>query len=219
MENQNASKSQEDQFFLAEEDVVCEGYKTCDYQNKEERKSGWKEMLGTFFTLLIMLACFAVIRLYVMQPFVVKGASMHPNFSNGDYLIVDELSYHFGEPQRGDVMIFRFPDDPKEYYIKRLIGLPGETVEIKDNRVKIINSQHPEGFLLDESIYLPGDFVTNGNSVTLLKEDEFYVLGDNRMASSDSRKWGVLERKYIIGRVFLRALPMDQFKIFNSTSY
>ena len=117
----------------------------------------------------------------------------------GDYLIVDELSYEVGLPQRGQVIIFRYPNNPSEFFIKRVIGLPGETVEIQNDQIKIYNDEYPEGFLLDESGYLSKKVTTTGEIFQKLGADEYYVLGDNRTASSDSRAWGILSRRFIVG--------------------
>jgi signal peptidase I len=163
---------------------------------------------------IISLAIIIPIRYYLVQPFFVRGASMEPNFDNGEYLVVDEISYRFKEPGRGEVIVFKFPRDPSQYYIKRIIGLPGETVEIRDHQVIIYNQEFPEGIVLDESFYLTNGQTTWGNVKIKLNEDEYLVLGDNRSASSDSRQWGALPREYIIGRVWIRAWPFDRAEIF-----
>jgi len=170
----------------------------------------WETLKIVVFSLIIILP----IRYYVMQPFFVQGASMEPNFYNGDYLIVDELTYHFREPKRGDVVVFKYPKDPSQYYIKRIIGLPNETIEIKNNRVIIYNQDFPFGLVLDESNYLKDGQITQGNVKISLKEDEYFVLGDNRKASYDSRQWGVLPRRYIVGRALLRAWPLERITVF-----
>lgn len=156
---------------------------------------------------IVVLACLIVapIRLFIFQPFFVKGQSMEPNFENGDYLFVDELSYRIGNPQRGDVVVFKYPNDLSQRYIKRVIGLPGETIEIKDGKVSVFNGQGEN--TLKEDTYLPLNIYTLGNMEITLKENEYFVLGDNRVASSDSRRWGPVPREDIIGRVFFRAWP------------
>ena len=161
----------------------------------------WRFVL---ITLLIVLP----IRFFVAKPFIVNGPSMDPTFETGQYLIVDELSYHFRLPQRGEVAVFQYPytapNESKRFYIKRIIGLPGETIEIQYGKVSIRNSSSAEPIILDEP------YVANHSLDSLKKtlgEGEYFVLGDNRPASSDSRSWGVLEEKYIVGRPFLRLLP------------
>ncbi len=168
---------------------------------------------------VITLAIILPVRYYLMQPFFVKGDSMGPNFDDGQYLIIDELSYNLREPSRGEVVVFRYPIDPSQYYIKRIIALPGETVEVVDGRIKIINSEHPLGFVLDESKYLPAAISTYANAKEVLGQDEYFVLGDNRSASYDSRRWGVLPRKNITGRVWLRAWPPQSTKVFAAPEY
>jgi signal peptidase I len=167
---------------------------------------------GGFFKEVLKFILFVVVvlvplRFFVAQPFIVVGTSMEPTFSSGEYLIVDELSYHFGSPSRGDVVIFRPPVDEKVFYIKRVIGLPGETVIVQDNRVIIKNSQYPDGFTLNES-YIK--YHGMKNSVTKLGANEYFVMGDNRPVSYDSRSWGPVPRNLIVGRAFLRLLPPDR---------
>lgn len=162
---------------------------------------------------IISLAVILPVRYFLVQPFFVLGASMEPNFANGDYLIIDEASYRLGDPQRGQVIVFKYPLNPKDYYIKRIIGLPGETVTIKEGKVYIKNTDNPEGFWLDESTYI-NEYTGNDQEVTL-REDEYFVLGDNRNASSDSRAWGALNRDFIVGKAWIRAFPFNQFEIYD----
>ena len=150
------------------------------------------------------------LRLYVFQPFLVKGDSMVPNFHNGDYLIVDELSYRFRSPERGEVIVLKFPYDPSQRFIKRIVGLPGETIEIKDGKVVVYHLDSQEVFVLDESTYV-GSLQTPGSVKVQLKEREYFVLGDNREFSSDSRSWGPLQTKYIVGRMLWKAFSLDTF--------
>lgn len=173
----------------------------------------------TIRVVIVSLIIIFVVRSFVIQPFFVKGSSMEPNFEDGDYLIVNEIGYRISEPKRGDVIIFRYPNDPSEYFIKRIIGLPGETVQIDNGKVKIFNAEHPEGFLLDEGTYLADSVITAGSDLEELGGAEYYVLGDNRGASSDSRRWGVLDKNYIIGKAWVRAWPFDSMSVFESFDY
>lgn len=163
---------------------------------------------------IVILALLIVIpiRYFIFQPFVIKGNSMEPNFHHGDYLIVDEISYRiFKEPERGDIIVFNYPQDPSQRFIKRIIGLPGETVVIEGEKITI--SKGTEERILDESTYLPSQNYFDNVSLSL-SEDEYFVLGDNRLASFDSRKWGSLPRNYIVGRVILRTwLPIAVARI------
>jgi signal peptidase I len=155
---------------------------------------------------IIAMVIVVPIRYFIFQPFFVRGQSMEPNFNQGDYLIIDEITYQFRAPERGEVMVFKYPNDTTQRYIKRIIGLPGETVEIKDGKITILG-ENDVSQVLDESGYL-ADFVqTSGDITVQLGQDEYFVLGDNRPLSSDSRRWGVLPENDIIGRVLLRAWP------------
>jgi signal peptidase I len=157
---------------------------------------------------LIAFVLVVGLRVFVFQPFLVRGASMEPNFHNWDYLIVDEISYRFRAPERGEVIVFKYPNDPSQRYIKRIIGLPGETVDVSRGQVTI--SGGPEEFVLDELPYLSG-ITTPGSTHVTLGEDEYFVMGDNRSQSSDSRSWGALPEEYIIGRTFIRVFPVNAF--------
>lgn len=153
------------------------------------------------------------IRYFVFQPFIVKGQSMTPNFSEGDYLIIDELSYQFRGPQRGEVIVFKYPENPSQKFIKRVVGLPGEVVEIKENKVSIYNKDKSR--VLDESEYLSSSVNTVGNATFELRENEYFVLGDNRDFSYDSRKFGVVPEDNIIGRFLFRVWgesPLTKFE-------
>jgi signal peptidase I len=172
----------------------------------------------TIKIVLISVLIVVPIRYFVVQPFFVKGASMEPNFDDGQYLIINEISYRFEAPKRGDVVVFRYPLDPSQYYIKRIIGLPGETVEIAGGRIIIYNQQHPDGTILEEN-YLAAGQKTFGDSELTLKDNEYFVLGDNRDASSDSRRWGSVRKDFIIGRVWIRAWPPDRLTVFAAPNY
>ncbi len=168
--------------------------------------------------IIIALLIVVPIRYFLFQPFLVKGQSMEPNFENGDYLIVDEISYRFRDPQRGEVIVFKAPHNPFQRYIKRIIGLPGETLKIEDGKV-IIFQKNYKPLILDESNYLSPDLQTQGNVSITLAENEYFVLGDNRSASSDSRKWGPLPREKIIGRVIFRAWPFTSLTKIETPNY
>lgn len=167
---------------------------------------------------LVSLAIIFPIRYYVVQPFYVKGASMEPSFYDHEYLIINEITYRFNKPARGEVVVFRYPRDPRQFFIKRVIGLPGETVNIKDGRVNIINAEHPQGFTLDEP-YLSSDVRTAGDITAVIGEDEYYLLGDNRPASLDSRIFGGVSEDYLVGRVWLRAWPPDRLNAFQEKDF
>ena len=169
----------------------------------------WEILKIVFIALVIVIP----IRYFLFQPFIVKGQSMEPNFENGNYLIIDELSFRFRDPRREEVVVFRYPRNPSQRFIKRIIGLPGEKIEIKAGSI-MVNDQ-----ILDESEYLPFGLQTPGNIQISLNENEYFVLGDNRISSFDSRQWGPLPRKNIIGRVYFRAWPFTALAKFEAPAY
>ncbi len=178
---------------------------------KEEKKGFWSSV-GELVRFALLAAVIVLpVRMFIAQPFIVSGSSMFPTFMDGEYLIVDELSYHLGNPKRDEVVIFKYPNDTKKYFIKRIIGLPNETVQIRGSAVTIINKENPKGFVLTEP-YVKN---TSENSMTFeLGDDEYFVMGDNRNASSDSRYWGPVPRKLMIGRAFLRLFPVTKVDAF-----
>ena len=161
--------------------------------------------------LVIISAVVFAIRLYIATPFIVSGASMHPTFADGQYLIVDEVSYRFEIPKRGDVIVFRYPQKRTQFFIKRIIGLPGETIKIEDGALTVKNEAAPGGIVLDEPYLADG---TAGTFLVTLAENEYFVLGDNRSASFDSRSWGTLRRDLIVGRALLRLFPLQNLALF-----
>ena len=177
--------------------------------------------------IIITLVIVVPIRLFVAQPFIVSGTSMDNTFQDGQYLIIDELSYDFHAPQRGDVIVFKYPDTPQatagqndvgKYLIKRVIGLPGETVIVNENTVTIKNAANPNGFVLSEP-YVSSDLGTHQEDVTVtLSSSQYFVMGDNRAVSYDSRLWGPLPKSDITGRVFARILPPQVFGFFPGKS-
>lgn len=166
---------------------------------------------------IIALAVILPIRFFVAQPFIVDGASMDPTFATGQYLIVDELTYRFEPISRGDVVIFKYPNDTTKFFIKRVIGLPGETVQINGTQVTVKNKENPQGEIITEN-YVDSKNTLSTRSVTTLSKDQYYVMGDNRSASFDSRSWGPLDKKLIIGRPLIRLLPLNKIALFPGES-
>lgn len=164
---------------------------------------------------VIALAIIIPIRTFVLQPFYVKGASMEPNFRDNEYLIIDELSYRMHDPRRGDVVVLRSPS-LNEFLIKRVIGLPGERVIVNDGKIEIINNDNPTGAQLNEKDYLSPSVLTIGDLDVTLGPDQYYVMGDNRPASLDSRSFGPIARKDIIGRTAVRAWPLNRLTGFRT---
>ncbi|OGG50182.1 signal peptidase I [Candidatus Kaiserbacteria bacterium RIFCSPHIGHO2_01_FULL_54_36] len=175
-----------------------------------------KKGLVAYTIVALGLALF--IRFFIAAPYVVSGASMEPGFDDWNYLIVDRLSYNLTEPKRGDVIVFDLPQNESRALIKRVIGLPGETVRLSGQTVTILNAAHPEGFTLDEPYLDPENLTGNNFSETALEKDEYFVLGDNRHVSADSRIWGSLPRSEIVGRVFMRLYPLDEIGILPGAS-
>lgn len=156
-----------------------------------------------FITLLIVIP----IRMFIAQPFIVNGESMLPTFENGDYLIIDEVSYLKNEPKRGEVIVFHFPTDHSRYLIKRIIGLPGETIQLQGDSVTITKAD-------GEIVELDETYTNNGASYgTWTLEEEYFVMGDNRGASSDSRSWGPLAKKEIVGKTLVRLFPISNINL------
>lgn len=163
-----------------------------------------------------------LIRTFLVQPFLVSGASMAPNFQDGNYLLIDEVSYRFREPARGEVVVFRYPNDESTFFIKRIIGLPGERVVLVNGKVKVFNDEHPDGIVLDESYLPPTTFTSSrgGDKAEFrVSDEEYLVFGDNRSYSYDSRDWGTLKKKELIGLVRLRLWPVKGFTVFAAPEY
>jgi signal peptidase I len=182
-------------------------------ENAHDNQTFWHGVREWIKVIVIALIISLPIRFFVAEPFVVEGASMDPTFSSGQFLIVDRLSYHIGTPARGDVTIFKYPNNPHVYYIKRMIGLPGETVRITDGNISIINSTHPEGFELHEP-YINAPYRSHDTSTMTLGPSQYFVMGDNRTQSSDSRSWGPLDEKFIVGRPLIRLFPLTSTSFF-----
>lgn len=165
---------------------------------------------------VISLAIILPVRYFLIQPFYVKGASMEPNFFDHEYLIIDEISYRFNEPQRGDIIVFKYPKDNKQYFIKRIIGLPGEHVKIDNDGVYINDVKLKESYLdANVETLLP----LRGYGDVVLAEDEYFLLGDNRGQSLDSRVFGPIKNNLIVGRTWIRGWPFNRITIFNAPAY
>jgi signal peptidase I len=178
------------------------------------KKVFWS-LFEVFQTVAIAVVAVFFVRTFIAQPFLVSGASMEPTFSNGDYLLVDELVYRFREPVRGEVVVFRYPGDDTSFYIKRVIGLPGERVTIENGTV--IVRKESEDVVLSEPYVAQG--LTSGDVDVELGEREYYVLGDNRGFSFDSRSWGPLADDHMVGLVRMRLWPLSSALAFSAPSY
>ncbi len=182
---------------------------------------GFLRRVGTFLldlieTVVIALAIFVIAYLFLFQPHQVRGNSMYPNFHDKDYLLTDKISYRLGQPKRGDVIIFMAPKNEEYDYIKRIIGIPGDKIEItQDYKIKLNNQILNESYLPSGTQTFGGNFLEVGKTITV-PSDEYFVLGDNRNHSSDSRDWGFVPRKNIIGKAWFRYWPLSQMGLVSS---
>lgn len=186
----------------------------------EEPERGFVARTGLFFLELVKLIVLAgitigIVRYFLFKPFIVKGQSMEPSFAESDYLIIDEISYRFREPKRGEVVVFLSPV-ASDHYLKRIIGLPGERVKVDGSKVIVYNDRFPQGAVVDE-LYLTEE--TSGNISITLTENQFFVMGDNRDASYDSRRFGPVYREDIAGRVLVRGWPLNKITTFEAPEY
>jgi signal peptidase I len=181
-------------------------------------------ILETLETIAIALAIFLFIYFLVAQPHLVKGESMQPNFIDGEYILTSKVYKWWGTPQRGDVIVLKSPDDKSVQFIKRIIGLPGEKIEVTNNHITIFNTQHPDGYVLNES-YLSAQILTEGKSFLpegqtyTIPLDHYIVMGDNRTYSYDSRTWGTLDKNDIIGKAFFIYWPLNKFGFVAHATY
>jgi signal peptidase I len=185
----------------------------------------WQSWLARVFELVKIVVILTMVgylvHVFIITLFIVDGASMEPNYFDREYMLVDKISYNFSKPARGDVVIFSYPGEPDKKFIKRIIGLPGEIIEIKNDRLYLENKKYSG--LLNES-YLPSEMPTptETESISMIKKvgkDEYFVLGDNRLNSSDSRIWGLLPRENIIGKALITIWPIDAAALVQSPKY
>lgn len=188
-----------------------------------DRSPLWGYFIDIIETLVVAVAIFVVVYLFLLQPHQVRGASMEPNLSDSQYILTDKISYRFNDPSRGDIIVFKAPVDENFDYIKRIIGLPGETISLVDGEIFIKNSENPNGFTLEEpyptnGLNSPGEVLADEVEFTL-SEEKYFVLGDNRGQSFDSREWGELPRENIIGKGWLKYWPIPDFSFIKKADY
>lgn len=198
-------------------------FENLEPQNQQEEKVpfliGFLASLAEFVRIFIIAAAIILpIRLFLIQPFYVKGESMEPNFYEAEYLIIDKLTPYFKPYVRGEVIVFRHPKTERHYLIKRVIGLPGERVEIKNKIITIYNKEHPNGLILNEKEYGPRTLRPE-NIDFVLDNLHYVVLGDNRQVSLDSERFGPIGADQIVGRVAFRGLPIDRVTFFKTPTY
>ncbi len=169
--------------------------------------------------ILLFILAF-LFRIFVIQPFLVDGPSMEPNFADKEYLLVNKITPKISGYQRGNVVIFKYPQNEKLVFIKRIIGMPGETIEIENGKIKIINAENPKGKILQED-YLPAEIYTataQDEFLETLVEDEYFVLGDNRKNSLDSREFGPIVQRQLVGKTWFsfrtfHTIPRPQYNV------
>jgi len=186
----------------------------------QESRSRWQAVSEFFWEMvrvaIISLVIILPVRYFLIQPFYVKGASMEPNFYDHEYLIIDEVSYRFDVPQRGDIVVFKYPKDPKQYFIKRVIGLPGEKIKVQNNAIYVNGTKLTEAYLPDTTETL---LPLRGYGDITLADDEYFLLGDNRSQSLDSRIFGPVKKEFIVGRTWIRGWPFNRVTVFDRPNY
>ncbi len=168
-------------------------------------------------TVVIALAVFVIIYIFIASPHIIVGHSMDTSFSDGEFLLINELSYRFGEPQRGDVIVFKF--DATHDYIKRILGLPGDKVEVMNGSLFLNGKQVDESAYVTKDNYTSGlDFLADDKTITV-PADKYFVLGDNRRESSDSRQWGFVDKSAIKGKAWVVYWPLQKAEFVPSETY
>ena len=184
----------------------------------QNSRGAFKSVIREIF--IFALIAFGVVlpfRIYIAEPYIVDGASMDPTFATGNYLIIDKISYKLSGLDRNSVVVFKYPNDPSKNFIKRIIGLPGDIITVKDNVTRIVNSNSPKGFNLDQSYVAHECQSSSGKCISsfqkILGPDEYFVMGDNRVESFDSRSWGPVPANNILGKPILRLWPLDKIGV------
>ncbi|MDP2671545.1 MAG: signal peptidase I [bacterium] len=192
---------------------------------QESKASFWGYFVDVIETVVVAAAIFVIIYLFLLQPHQVKGASMEPNFHDGEYILTDKITYRFSDPKRGDVIIFKSPTNTDLDFIKRIIALPGEKIELRDGRIMIYNKDHPDGFTLDETYQTTKPTKTEKDGFlkegvpTEVQTGSYIVFGDNRLESYDSRSWGQVPKGNIIGKAWLRYWPLNKLSFVKHVNY
>lgn len=166
-------------------------------------------------TLVVCGAIFVIIYLFIAQPHRVSGRSMLPNFEDGDFILTDKISYRIGEPKRGDVIVLKYPQSETQEFIKRIVALPGDTIQIQNGSLYINGIPLQENYLAPATVTNGASYLTAGETTVVL-ENQYFVFGDNRTNSSDSRNWGPITKQEIVGKTFFRYWPPKSFGFTNS---
>jgi signal peptidase I len=176
-------------------------------------RSLWQFFLDFVETIVIALAIFVIVYRFLFQPHQVKGNSMMNNFYDGEYVLTDKITYRFRLPARGEVIVFKAPKNEDYDYIKRIIALPGDRVKVEGGQVYLNNQKLDESVYLHQDSYTQAGYFSQEGTEILVPAESYYVLGDNRNHSSDSREWGVVPKDNIIGRAWIRYWPLNQFGV------
>jgi len=179
----------------------------------------WDILVGVFDfvkTVATIVILAIIIRVFVIQPYIVEGQSMEQSFHNNDYLITEKISYKIREPKRGEVIIFHPPDNPSVNYIKRVVGLPNDKIEVRAGGVYVNDKKIYEPYLTSNEETLNSQ---KNDYVIVLRDDEYFVFGDNRNHSRDSREIGAIPKENVVSRVWFRLLPINKLKAFAAVSY
>ncbi len=179
-------------------------------------KMFWSFVLDFIETIVVSLAIFVLVYLFLFQPHQVDGQSMVPTFQNGEYILTDKVSYRLHAPSRGDVIVFHSPQDEKVDFIKRIIGVPGDSVMVKGGYTYLNGNKLDEQYINDPGAVTQGKFLREGVAVEV-PTGEYIVMGDNRLHSSDSREWGLVTAQEIVGRAFFRYWPPQVFGVVKTT--
>lgn len=171
-----------------------------------------------FETIVIALAIFLVVYVFLVQPHRVQGDSMLPNFKNGELILTDKVSYKLREPKRGEVIVFKAPQGRQKDFIKRIIATPGEKIKIEDGKVFVNGEVLIENYLTQDAQTFAGPTITEGSEITV-PQNRLIVFGDNRSHSSDSREFGAIDKKDIVGRAFVIYWPPQAFALVAEVKY
>lgn len=198
------------------------------YETEEQKVTGTEKIAGAFTsigqfllsfleTIVVALVISIVLYLFIMTPHEVIGSSMYPTYKDGEYLMANKVVYKFSEPERGDVIIFKYSDT--QDFIKRIIGLPGDQVMLKDGHIYVNGTELDEAKYLDASVYTNGgEFLHEGETITV-PEGKYFACGDNRQHSSDSRSFGPIEKANIKGKAWIVYFPFSNFRIAQHQTY
>jgi len=204
------------------------------YEDNPYYKSKFENFLSAFFEIVIyivsVLISVVIIRYFFIAPFSVEGSSMEPNLHDAELIIINKIGYlefldfKVGEPERGDIVVIIPPNDTSKFYVKRIIGLPNDTLDFTNGEIVVKNNEYPNGVRLDEKYLSEDNNYTSPpgsyrNKTVTLGDREYYTLGDNRNASRDSRSFGPVNRANIIGKVWFVGFPLDKFRVVSHNEY